>query len=103
MSFNIAVAGKGGSGKTAITSLIIRYLKKEGTGPILAVDADSNANLGDSLGLSVRLRDRALARPDPGALYGRLLGCRLGVRRGAGLGGGLPRFHVGGRGSNGLP
>lgn len=54
MSFNIAVAGKGGSGKTAITSLIIRYLKKKGTGPILAVDADSNANLGDSLGLSVR-------------------------------------------------
>jgi len=54
LSLNIAVAGKGGSGKTAITSLIIRYLKKEGTGPILAVDADPNANLGDSLGLGVR-------------------------------------------------
>ena len=54
MSLNIAVAGKGGSGKTAITSLIIRYLKKKGAGPILAVDADPNANLGDSLGLSVR-------------------------------------------------
>ena len=54
MSFNIAVAGKGGSGKTSVASLIIRYLKKNGTGPILAVDADPNANLGDSLGLSIR-------------------------------------------------
>ncbi len=53
MSFNIAVAGKGGSGKTSIASLIIRYLKKNGTGPILAVDADANANLGESLGLEV--------------------------------------------------
>ncbi|HEY92463.1 MAG TPA: AAA family ATPase [Dehalococcoidia bacterium] len=54
MSFCIAVAGKGGSGKTSITSLIIRYLKKNGTGSILAVDADPNANLGDSLGLSTK-------------------------------------------------
>ena len=53
MSFNIAVAGKGGSGKTSITSLVIRYLKEHGTGPILAVDADANANLGESLGLEV--------------------------------------------------
>jgi len=54
LSFNVAVAGKGGSGKTSVASLIIRYLKKNGTGPILAVDADPNANLGDSLGLSIR-------------------------------------------------
>jgi CO dehydrogenase maturation factor len=54
LSFCIAVAGKGGSGKTSITSLIIRYLKKNGTGSILAVDADPNANLGDSLGLSTK-------------------------------------------------
>ena len=53
MSFNIAVAGKGGSGKTSIASLIIRYLNKKGKGPILAVDADSNANLGESLGFSI--------------------------------------------------
>ncbi len=51
MSINIAVAGKGGSGKTSITSLVIRYLMKKGPGPILAVDADPNANLGDGLGL----------------------------------------------------
>jgi len=53
LSVNIAVAGKGGSGKTTITSLILRYLLKNGLGPILAVDADPNANLGESLGLRV--------------------------------------------------
>ena len=53
MSYNIAVAGKGGSGKTSIASLVIRYLMKNGSGPILAVDADPNANLGESLGLSL--------------------------------------------------
>ena len=53
MSFNIAVAGKGGTGKTSITSLVIRYLIKNGSGPILAIDADPNANLGESLGLTV--------------------------------------------------
>ena len=53
MSFNIAVAGKGGTGKTSITSLAIRYLMKNGSGPILAIDADPNANLGESLGITV--------------------------------------------------
>lgn len=51
MSFTIAVAGKGGSGKTSLAALAIRYLRKNQTGPILAVDADANANLGESLGL----------------------------------------------------
>jgi CO dehydrogenase maturation factor len=51
LSFNIAVAGKGGSGKTSLASLVIRYLMKKEAGPILAVDADPNANLGESLGL----------------------------------------------------
>ncbi len=54
MSFNIAVAGKGGSGKTSISSLVIRYLKQNSSGPILAVDADPNANLGESLGLDIK-------------------------------------------------
>jgi len=49
LSINIAVAGKGGSGKTSVASLVIRYLMKNGLGPILAVDADPNANLGESL------------------------------------------------------
>jgi CO dehydrogenase maturation factor len=54
LSFNIAVAGKGGSGKTSIASLIIRYLTNSGSGPVLAVDADPNANLGESLGLDIK-------------------------------------------------
>ena len=54
MSFSIAVAGKGGSGKTSLTSLVIRYLKKNDMGPILAIDADPNANLGESLGLEAK-------------------------------------------------
>jgi CO dehydrogenase maturation factor len=51
---SIAVAGKGGSGKTTVASLVIRYLLRKGSGPILAVDADPNANLGDSLGFRVK-------------------------------------------------
>jgi len=53
LGFTIAVAGKGGSGKTSVVSLIIRYLVRHQLGPILAVDADANANLGESLGLDV--------------------------------------------------
>ncbi len=53
MGFTIAVAGKGGSGKTSTASLIIRYLIKHKLIPVLAVDADPNANLGESLGLKV--------------------------------------------------
>jgi CO dehydrogenase maturation factor len=54
LSFNIAVAGKGGSGKTSLASLVIRYLMKHRAGPILAIDADPNANLGESLGLDIK-------------------------------------------------
>ena len=53
MGFNIATAGKGGTGKTSTTSLIIRYLRNRKLGSILAIDADPNANLGESLGLNV--------------------------------------------------
>lgn len=53
MGINIAVAGKGGTGKTSIASLVIRYLVKNGLGSILAVDADPNSNLSESLGLEV--------------------------------------------------
>jgi len=54
LTVNIAVAGKGGTGKTSVTSLVIRYLIKNNLGTILAVDADPNSNLAESLGLEVR-------------------------------------------------
>ena len=41
----IAVAGKGGVGKTTLTGLMIQYLCKNGKTPILAVDADANSCL----------------------------------------------------------
>jgi CO dehydrogenase maturation factor len=47
----IAVAGKGGTGKTTVASLAVRYLVKKGQTPVLAVDADPNSNLGQTLGL----------------------------------------------------
>jgi CO dehydrogenase maturation factor len=53
MAFHIALAGKGGTGKTTIAGLLIKYLVARGKTPILAVDADSNANLNEVLGLKV--------------------------------------------------
>ena len=51
MPFSIALAGKGGTGKTTLAGLLIKYLVKTGKTPILAVDADSNANFNEVLGL----------------------------------------------------
>jgi CO dehydrogenase maturation factor len=53
MAFHIALAGKGGTGKTTIAGLLIKYLASKGKAPILAVDADCNANLNEVLGLEV--------------------------------------------------
>jgi len=54
LSFTIAVSGKGGTGKTTLAGMIIRFLLDKGKGPILAVDADSNSNLNEVLGVKVR-------------------------------------------------
>jgi CO dehydrogenase maturation factor len=54
LTINIAVAGKGGTGKTSIASLVIRYLLKNSLGTVLAVDADPNSNLAENLGMEVR-------------------------------------------------
>ena len=53
MTFSIALAGKGGVGKTTVAGMLIKYLVAKGKTPILAVDADSNANLNEVLGLEV--------------------------------------------------
>lgn len=51
MSVSIAITGKGGVGKTTIASLIIQWLVAANETPVLAVDADSNANLHEALGI----------------------------------------------------
>ncbi len=53
MTLSIALAGKGGVGKTTIAGMLIKYLVARGRTPILAVDADCNANLNEVLGLEV--------------------------------------------------
>ncbi|MBL7156644.1 MAG: AAA family ATPase [Candidatus Omnitrophica bacterium] len=47
----IAVAGKGGTGKTTLAALIVKALKSKKAGSVLAIDADPNANLGEVLGV----------------------------------------------------
>lgn len=53
MAHVIAIAGKGGVGKTTLCGLLIQYLGEQGKGPILAVDADANSNLNEVLGVEV--------------------------------------------------
>ena len=53
MPQTIAVAGKGGVGKTTLTGMLIQYLVDKKKGPILAVDADANSNLNEVLGVEV--------------------------------------------------
>jgi len=48
----IAVAGKGGTGKTTISGMLVKHLINRGNGHILAVDADPNSNLNEVLGVS---------------------------------------------------
>lgn len=53
MTVTIALAGKGGTGKTTIAALLIRYLVEERSGSILAIDADPSSNLNLVLGMEV--------------------------------------------------
>jgi CO dehydrogenase maturation factor len=50
----IAISGKGGTGKSTIAALVIRWLSENRSGSILAVDADSNVNLNDILGVKIK-------------------------------------------------
>ena len=53
MSKVIAMSGKGGVGKTTVSALVIRYFINHQNDPILAIDADPNSNLGETLGLKI--------------------------------------------------
>ncbi|MBO7410192.1 MAG: AAA family ATPase [Candidatus Methanomethylophilaceae archaeon] len=63
----IAMAGKGGVGKSTISAQLIRVLSKKGL--VLAVDADPNSNLGEKLGIELygtigEIRNSLVADPD---------------------------------------
>lgn len=53
MTTTIAVAGKGGTGKTTLAALLIRYLRDQRAGSVLAIDADPSSNLNQALGLAL--------------------------------------------------
>lgn len=65
MAYTIAFAGKGGTGKTSLASLTIKYLINKRRGPVLAIDADSNSCLNEALGVEAhttigRIREESL-------------------------------------------
>lgn len=71
MTTQIAIAGKGGTGKTTFTALLLRYLMREKKGKaLLAVDADANANLNEALGMEVEntIGDILMTIKDPRAI-----------------------------------
>jgi CO dehydrogenase maturation factor len=53
MTTTIALAGKGGTGKTTIAGMVIKYLSQTQNGAILAIDADPSSNLNMVLGLEL--------------------------------------------------
>jgi len=69
MAFIVAVAGKGGVGKSTVSALLVRELASRSGGTVLAVDADPNSNLGEKLGVEVErtvgdIREDMLRRPE---------------------------------------
>jgi CO dehydrogenase maturation factor len=69
MTYRIAVAGKGGVGKSTISAMLVRALHERKGKVIMAVDADPNSNLGEKLGLRPEhtigeLREELLKRAD---------------------------------------
>lgn len=68
----IAFTGKGGVGKTTIAALALQWLIAHGRTPVLAIDADSNANLHELLGIpfpatvgGIREEARSIVKGDP--------------------------------------
>ncbi|MEF9437365.1 MAG: hypothetical protein L0922_00915 [Candidatus Mariimomonas ferrooxydans] len=72
MAYVIALAGKGGTGKTTVAALTIRYLIEKRQKPVLAIDADSNSCLNEALGVAAcstigQLREESLQTIRSGA------------------------------------
>ncbi|MBT3397201.1 MAG: AAA family ATPase, partial [Alphaproteobacteria bacterium] len=85
MATTIALAGKGGVGKTTISGMVIKYLAQQQNGAILAIDADPSANLNMVLGLDLDwtvgdIREGMLAEVQKSLLQG---GAAMGTMPGA--------------------
>jgi CO dehydrogenase maturation factor len=66
----VALSGKGGTGKTTVSALLVHSLISAGASPVLAVDADPNANLHEALGVEVKeslgcMREEAFTKSIP--------------------------------------
>jgi CO dehydrogenase maturation factor len=84
MATTIALAGKGGVGKTTIAGMVIKYLNQTQTGSILAIDADPSSNLNMVLGLDLEwtvgdIREDMLAQVQKSLLQG---GAAMGTLQG---------------------
>jgi len=71
MTTTIAVAGKGGTGKTTFTAMLIKYIRLHDLGNILAIDGDPSANLNLVLGMELgetvgRIREDARTQVSTG-------------------------------------
>ena len=66
MTHTIAVAGKGGVGKTTTCGMLIQYLIDSDKTPVLVVDADANSNLNEVLGVDIETTLAISARKWPG-------------------------------------
>lgn len=84
MTTTIALAGKGGVGKTTIAGMVIKYISQNKTGAILAIDADPSSNLNMVLGLELEwtvgdIREGMLAQVQQSLLQG---GAAMGTLQG---------------------
>lgn len=84
MATTIALAGKGGVGKTTIAGMVIKYLSQTQSGAILAIDADPSSNLNMVLGLDLEwtvgdIREDMLAQVQSSLLQG---GAAMGTIQG---------------------
>lgn len=71
MSFFIVFAGKGGTGKSSLAAITLRYLIEKNLGPLIAIDADPNFCLPELLGVLsfetlAEVRENALNRKPEG-------------------------------------
>jgi CO dehydrogenase maturation factor len=87
MAITIAISGKGGSGKTTLAAMIIRFLlEKSNSNTVLAVDADPNSCLGLTLGIQpvgtvADIREDARAKPPTNTGMDRIRSVEYGIQQ----------------------